>query len=60
MPGREIKISNGLQKLINGSESCHFNLKSNIFLDNPSNRQDYFAMFTKAQIVEIANSTVAA
>lgn len=59
MPGREIKISIGLLKLINGTSSRHFDANPNIFLDNPSNRLDYFEMFNKAQVVEIANSTAA-
>jgi hypothetical protein len=58
MAGREIKISHGLLKLINGGANNHFETSPNIFLDNPSNRLDYFELFRKAQIVEIANSTV--
>lgn len=57
MFGREIKISNGLLKLIDGNIESKFETIPNIFLDNPSNRSDYFEMFSKAQVVEIANST---
>lgn len=59
MPGREIKISNGLERLISGNANGQFRSYPNIFLDNPSVRLDYFEMFRKAQIVEIANSVLA-
>jgi len=58
MPGREIKISKGLLRLLNYKNKDDNWSKPNIFIDNPSNRSDYFEMFRKAQIVEIANSKV--
>lgn len=56
MLSREIKISNGLTRLISGNANGHFRSYPNTFLDNPTDRLDYFEMFRKAQIVEIANS----
>lgn len=56
MAGRDIKISRGLNKLITGGNSGHFRTYTDIFIDNPQYRLSYFEMFSKAQIVEIANS----
>lgn len=57
MIGRDIKISRGLSKLISTANSGHFRT-SDIFLDNPQFRTNYFEMYSKAQVVEIANSTL--
>lgn len=56
MFSKNIKISRGLSKLISGRHADHFRLHSDIFLDHPKYRSNYFEMFKKAQVVEIANS----
>ncbi len=53
---RDIKISRGLSKLINGESVGPFQGYPDIFIENPQYRSSYFEMFSKAQIVEIANS----
>lgn len=57
MLGRDIKISRGLSKLISANGAGHFRTYSDVFVENPQFRSNYFEMFSKAQIVEIANST---
>ncbi len=57
MLSRENKVSRGVAKLIKSKKSGHFMTYTDIFIDNPSNRIQYFEMFNKAQIVEIANSS---
>lgn len=57
MLGREIKISEGLINLINGSKNDHFKSYHDIFEENPLNRLNYFEMYSRAQVVEIANYT---
>lgn len=56
MLDRDVKISNGLHRLLTGSTRGHFRPYSDIFVDDPQNRNDYFEMFSKAQIVDIANT----
>ena len=56
MVGREIKISDGLINLINGTKKSHFKSYHDVFEENPSSRVNYFDLYYKAQVVEIANS----
>ena len=50
------KISRGLGKLLKRKEVNHFENNSNIFLEDPLNRNRYMELFTQAQLAEIANS----
>lgn len=56
MLDRDIKISRGLNNLINGGNTGHFRMYPEVFVDNPDYRSSYFEMFSKAQIVQIANT----
>ena len=58
MSAQKIKISKGLFKLINSDNVSHFRTYPKIFMDNPNCSGNYFEMFSKAQLVVIANSKI--
>ncbi len=50
---KNIKISRGLRKLLNGKTNEHFLPKADLFVSNPKLRSDYLDSFSFALVVDM-------